>query len=73
MSKFRIAHLAKTLSFLLPAFRAAAPPSKSSKTLLALFKNVIICAILAALSAFPTLLPPRKAGRFVAGTQIITR
>src|ERR1700731_1126627 len=36
MSKFRSAHLAKTLSFLLPGFRAAAPPSKSSKTLLPL-------------------------------------
>jgi hypothetical protein len=39
---FRIAHLAKTLSVLLPAFRAAAPPSKSSKTLLALFRDAVI-------------------------------
>ena len=31
---------AKTLSFFLPAFRAAAPPSKSSKTLLALFPEM---------------------------------
>jgi hypothetical protein len=32
-------HLAKTLSFLLPGRRAAAPPSESSKTLLSLFQR----------------------------------
>ena len=31
--------VAKTLIFLLPGFRAAAPPSKSSKTLLSLFQR----------------------------------
>jgi hypothetical protein len=34
-----LAHLAKTLSFLLPGLRAAAPPSKSSKTLLPHFQR----------------------------------
>ncbi len=38
-SQVQFAHLAKTLSFLLPVFRAAAPPSKSSKSLLSPFQR----------------------------------
>jgi hypothetical protein len=38
-------NIAKTLSFLLPGFRAAVPPSKSSKTLLPLRDAVIACCL----------------------------
>jgi hypothetical protein len=57
-------------------FDAAAPWGDCASALAqtpSLWAGVIICAVLAALSAVPPRTPTRKAGRASAGAQIITR
>jgi hypothetical protein len=54
------------------AARRLCPPSSPSQTLSLFVGDVIICAVLAVLSAVPIPPPTRKAGRPAAGAQIIT-